>query len=265
MGEVHRFRGDIQGLRALAIVPVVIYHAIESWMPGGFVGVDIFFVISGYLITSILTRDLENNSFSIVGFYQRRVKRLFPALFVVLLFTLILGVILLPPDDLEGVAKASIATTLFGSNILFWRTTDYFAEQAEMMPLLHTWSLSVEEQFYFAFPIILWVIHRYLPSYLKSLLWAGAAISLFVCVWLLESSPSAAFYLPVTRAYELLLGSLLAVKAIPPPEGKGPRCLIGRRVGNGVLLFGISKRYSTISWHFRAMAMCGSNVDNLRW
>lgn len=220
MSGVERFRTDIQGLRALAIVPVVLYHAIEAWMPGGFVGVDIFFVISGFLITRILMRELERGRFSLLSFYERRVRRLFPALFVMLAFTLAGSMVLLPPDDLERVSQAAAATTLFASNIFYWQTADYFAESAEMMPLLHTWSLAVEEQFYLAFPILLWAAFRYFRSWLKPMLWAGALLSLLICLWALDRTQTAAFYLPVTRAYELLMGSILAVGAVPKMTGR---------------------------------------------
>jgi peptidoglycan/LPS O-acetylase OafA/YrhL len=213
--SIQRRRMDIQGLRALAILPVVLYHAKKSWMPGGFVGVDIFFVISGYLITRILLREIELGRFSIFNFYERRIKRIFPALTLVLLLTIIMGVWLLPPEDLSKLGKSSIATMVFASNLYFFKTTNYFADSADLQPLLHTWSLSVEEQFYILFPVILWMAYRRIHRWLKFALWGIAVLSLLLCVWTLNRYPEAAFYLPMMRAYELLVGSILAANAVP--------------------------------------------------
>jgi peptidoglycan/LPS O-acetylase OafA/YrhL len=215
VSELQRFRTDIQGLRALAVVPVVLFHADESLIPGGFVGVDIFFVLSGFLITRILVRELNANSFSIIGFYERRVRRLFPALFLMFAAALAASLAILPPGDLVLFADSAIAATLFLSNVHFFLTTDYFADAANLRPLLHTWSLAVEEQFYLAFPIVLFLCHKYARRWLKPLLWVAALASFVLSLWLVQQAPTAAFYLPFGRAYELLIGSLLAVGAVP--------------------------------------------------
>jgi peptidoglycan/LPS O-acetylase OafA/YrhL len=216
-----RYRADIQGLRALAIVPVVIYHAMPGWAPGGFVGVDVFFVISGFLITRILMRELETGNFSIARFYERRVRRLFPALYLVLALTLLGGYALLPPDALTDLGKSTGATAAFVSNLYFWKTSGYFDAASELKPLLHTWSLAVEEQFYLLFPIFLFLIYRYLRRHLGIALWACAILSLGIAVWQAGARPLDGFYLPLGRAYELLIGAI--VVAAPPPRIRNDR------------------------------------------
>src|SRR5437588_9521253 len=155
-----RYRPDIDGLRAIAVLPVVFYHYRVWPFTGGFVGVDIFFVISGYLITSLVFGELQDNRFSIVRFYERRIRRIFPALFALLIVVSILSFALEFPRDLTRYAQSLIATTFFLSNFEFWREAGYFDVTAELKPLLHTWSLAVEEQFYLAFPPLLFLIRN---------------------------------------------------------------------------------------------------------
>lgn len=210
-----RYRADIQGLRALAIVPVVIYHAMPAVAPGGFVGVDVFFVISGFLITRILMRELETGKFSITRFYERRVRRLFPALYLVLTLTTLGGYVLLPPDALIDLGKSIGATAAFVSNLYFWRSSGYFDAASDLKPLLHTWSLAVEEQFYLLFPIFLFVLHRFLRRHLGLALWVCAAASLALAIWQAGARPLDGFYLPLGRAYELLIGAIVAAAPLP--------------------------------------------------
>ena len=139
-----RYRTDIDGLRALAIIPVVLYHSGITLFSGGFVGVDILFGISGYLITFIINEEIKQKRFSITDFYERRIRRIFPALFSVILFCLIAAAFFILPSDFKNFGKSIIAATLFVANIFFWKNTDYFAAAADTKPLLHTWSLSVE-------------------------------------------------------------------------------------------------------------------------
>jgi peptidoglycan/LPS O-acetylase OafA/YrhL len=150
-----RHRADIDGLRAIAVVAVVLFHAGVSQVSGGFVGVDIFFVISGYLITSLLLGEIAEGRFSLAGFYERRIRRIFPALFAVLAFCMAVATILFLPRELQNFDQSLLATTFFVSNIYFYSTTGYFAAQPDSLPLLHTWSLSIEEQFYIVFPLLL--------------------------------------------------------------------------------------------------------------
>jgi len=215
MDKAHRFRRDIQGLRALAVLPVVFFHAFPAALPGGFVGVDIFFVISGYLITRILHAELREDRFSIAGFYVRRIKRLFPALYLMLAVSLLLGLIMLPPEELRELAKTCLATIGFVANILFYNLSGYFDGQAELKPLLHTWSLAVEEQFYLVFPLALLAVWRLCRGWLPSLLWIAAGLSLAWSVRELGIDASRAFYYPWPRTFELLIGAIIAVGAIP--------------------------------------------------
>ena len=215
MARVQQFRADIQGLRAVAIVPVVLYHALGDWVPGGFAGVDVFFVISGFLITRILVREIADGSFSIAGFYARRVRRLLPALFVMLAAALAAGLVLLPPQPLADLGESTAWTAYFAANIHQYRSMGYFVEAAELQPLLHAWSLGVEEQFYIVFPVFLAVMSRYLPRLLKPAIWACAIVSLAWSWHLTRVWPDGAFYLPHSRAYELAIGALLALGAVP--------------------------------------------------
>lgn len=218
VAQTSTYRPDIDGLRAIAVMAVVINHLSPELLPGGYVGVDVFFVISGYLITRIILTEVQRGDFTIAGFYERRVRRIIPALFVMLATVAVVGWFILLPSDYLATFKALGSTVFFASNIFFWRDADrgYFAAtDASLNPLLHTWSLGVEEQFYLAFPIFILLVHRYLSSYLKVLLWFIFFISLLLSVWLIGSKSVAVFFLTPFRAWELLAGSLLAVNAIP--------------------------------------------------
>lgn len=210
------YRPDIDGLRAIAVLSVVLYHYGMQPLNGGFVGVDVFFVISGYLITKIIHRQVSEGRFTFADFYERRVRRIFPALFAMLAATLMAGLLILLPSDLKALSNASIATLLFASNVLFWRQSGYFDPSAELNPLLHTWSLAVEEQFYIVFPILLIIVERYAARWLKPLLALAALASFAACVALQGWQPAAMFYLSPFRAWELSLGALLAIEAVPP-------------------------------------------------
>ena len=155
VGTHVQYRPDIDGLRAVAVLAVVVFHAFPAVVPSGFYGVDVFFVISGYLITGIIWRQVETNRFSFVEFYQRRIKRIFPALFVVVAATLVAGMFLLLPGDYTTTASSAIYAVSALSNFYFLFNTGYFDAAAELMPLLHTWSLGVEEQFYLVWPALM--------------------------------------------------------------------------------------------------------------
>lgn len=209
------YRRDVDGLRAVAVVPVVLYHAGLTWVPGGFVGVDLFFVISGYLITSILVNDITAGKFSLLRFYERRIRRLFPALYVVLLATFTAALFVLLPVPFAAFSRSVVATVIFGSNILFWRETSYFGGTASETPLLHTWSLAVEEQFYLLFPLFLILAIRYCQSTWKVMIWPLLLVSFVLSAWMVKVAPAASFYLLPPRAWELLIGAVLAIGAVP--------------------------------------------------
>ncbi|RHW18843.1 acyltransferase [Sphingomonas gilva] len=208
------YRRDIDGLRAVAVVPVVLFHAGAAAIPGGFIGVDIFFVISGYLITGILLGEADRGRVSIARFYERRVRRIGPALLVVLAATFLAAHLLLFPAQYVDFAKSLLAAEGFVSNIWFWTQAGYFKAQGDVVPLLHTWSLAVEEQFYIFMPLAVALLARR-PALLRWSLAAAAlaslALSIFGTIW----SPGATFYWLPTRAWELLLGALLAAGMIP--------------------------------------------------
>lgn len=214
------YRKEIDGLRALAVLPVILFHAGFSLLPGGYTGVDIFFVISGYLITSILIKDLDNNNFSFVSFYERRARRILPAVFIVTFTCIPVAVLLMHPSQLKSFSEALIAISLFSSNILFWKKEDYFAPDAEENPLLHTWSLGVEEQFYIFFPILLLIMWKNKQQSIFFVVTTLCITSILLSEWGWRNTTTANFYLLPTRAWELGVGSLCALtlfkKAITP-------------------------------------------------
>lgn len=205
------YRADIDGLRAVAVLPVVFYHAGFATFSGGFVGVDVFFVISGFLITSIIAAEIDQRRFKLRDFYIRRARRLFPALFTVMFAASIAAYLLLMPTELEDFGQSVATTALFSSNFLFFTEAGYFDGPAELKPLLHTWSLAIEEQYYLLFPGFLLLIRNRLGE--KFLAWTTAAfvISLLISIWSVYNAANAAFYLLPSRTWELLLGSIIAL------------------------------------------------------
>lgn len=206
-----KYRKEIDGLRSIAVIPVVLFHAGISGISGGYVGVDIFFVISGYLITTLIVKELQEEKFSIIEFYERRARRILPALFLVVLCTIPFAYLWLLPTDLKKffLSIASVAT--FTSNILFYKESGYFETEAELKPLIHTWSLGIEEQFYLFFPLALILIWRFKKVWMFPILVATSIMSLLMALILYPSNPNAAFYLFPTRIWELLLGSVTAI------------------------------------------------------
>lgn len=204
-----RYRADIDGLRAVAVGLVVLYHAFPRAVPAGFIGVDVFFVISGYLISGIITRDLAAGRFSILDFYIRRIRRIFPALLLVMACTLAYGWLVLLPAELAALGRDLLAGAGFLSNIALWLETGYFDRLAALKPLLHLWSLGVEEQFYLAWPFLLALAFRarWRPGLFMALL---LGLSFALNLILTASHPAAAFFLPFPRFWELLAGALLA-------------------------------------------------------
>ena len=205
-----KYRAEIDGLRALAVVPVILFHAGFNMFSGGYVGVDVFFVISGYLITSILIEDIEAKRYSIGHFYERRARRILPALFFVMFICIPFAWMWMLPNQMKDFSQSLVAVTLFGSNALFWLEGGYFIAAAEERPLLHTWSLAVEEQYYLLFPIFLILAWRFGKNKVFWMIVGVAVISLLVSEWGWRNKPSANFYLAPTRAWELLAGSIAA-------------------------------------------------------
>jgi peptidoglycan/LPS O-acetylase OafA/YrhL len=200
------YRREVDGLRAIAVLPVIFFHAGFEAFSGGFVGVDVFFVISGYLITNIILDELEQGKFSLVKFYERRARRILPALFLVLIACIPFSWILLSPADLKNFSESLIAVPLFISNFYFWRNGGYFETASELKPLLHTWSLSVEEQYYLLFPLFLIIFWKYCKRWMWLTLFIIFCASLAFAHWAAEQRPDLAFYLLPTRGWELLIG-----------------------------------------------------------
>src|ERR1044072_4276756 len=204
------YRSDIDGLRAAAVLAVIAYHAYPSIVPGGFVGVDIFFVISGFLISSLILKGLQTGDFRFTEFYARRIRRIFPALTLVLITTLSLGWYLLLTDEYIQLGKHTLGSAAFGPNFVFLKEVDYFDRIAELKPLLHLWSLGIEEQFYILWPFVLVLLWRRRPilSWAIFLVVLGSfGVNIY---YLAHAEPSKSFYLPQARCWELLIGAALA-------------------------------------------------------
>ncbi|WP_299844540.1 acyltransferase family protein [uncultured Roseovarius sp.] len=205
-----KYRAEIDGLRAVAVLPVIFFHAGFAPFSGGFVGVDVFFVISGYLITSLILEELKTGRFSIAGFYDRRARRILPALFFVVACTIPIAWFTLLPKDLTDFFHSVMAVSLFSSNFLFWFQSGYFDTGAELKPLLHTWSLAVEEQFYIIFPLLLMALWRFGRKVLIWVLVVLFVISASLAEWGAHNYPSATFFLLHARGWELLIGAFAA-------------------------------------------------------
>jgi peptidoglycan/LPS O-acetylase OafA/YrhL len=219
------YRADIDGLRGIAVLAVLGYHLKIGLFRGGYVGVDVFFVISGYLISAIILKDIAKGQFSIAQFYERRVRRIFPALIVTLLGTSLLAYLYFLPTELVNFAKSQLAALFSTSNFYFWKHSGYFSAPVETMPLIHTWSLAVEEQFYVFLPIFLALAHRFFPRRVRHSIILIAALSFLVSVVDAFRDPTAAFYLPHTRAWELMLGVLISLDVFPTLRGQVARNL----------------------------------------
>jgi peptidoglycan/LPS O-acetylase OafA/YrhL len=206
------YQPHIDGLRAIAVLSVLIYHIDNSWLPGGFVGVDIFFVISGFLITRIISNAILENKFSIEVFYNRRIKRILPVYFLVSSVSIIFALLIFFPGDLNGFADSLLSSTFFVSNFYFWQSSGYFSSAIELKPLVHTWSLSVEEQFYVFWPLTLILVYKFKNSFFKKLsFFSFFTVSLILSCILSKSNPEFAYYSIFTRAFELLIGAIAAI------------------------------------------------------
>ncbi|RWR29818.1 acyltransferase [Sinirhodobacter populi] len=206
-----KYRPEVDGLRTLAVIPVVLFHAGFQRFSGGYAGVDIFFVISGFLITTILISELERGDFSIARFYERRARRILPALFFVMALCIPAAWVWLLPPDFEEFSASALSVVFFVSNIFFWMQSGYFDGAAELKPLLHTWSLAVEEQYYLIFPLLLWALWRFGRRNVFAAVIGLAALSFVFSLWQIRHDPEGNFYLAPSRAWELLAGSVCAL------------------------------------------------------
>jgi len=218
-----RYRPDIDGLRALAVILVLLNH-LETPMTGGYVGVDVFFVISGYLISANILSDMAAGKFTIVGFYERRVRRIFPALLTMLLVVTLLAYRYLIPSEIEDYSRSLLAALASGSNFYFWHKGGYF-DQPDLQPLLHTWSLGVEEQFYILFPLLLVMIRRWFPQRLRPAIIGISVVSFIAACLTVRSHAIAAFFFAPLRAWELLIGTIVSQKYLPSLRGSLARNL----------------------------------------
>lgn len=209
-----KYRADIDGLRAVAVLSVLAFHIRLRGVQGGFVGVDVFFVISGYLISSIVFSEIAESRYSVIGFYERRIRRIFPALFAMVAVLSVLAVIYLLPAELVAYGKSMLAATASASNFYFWQHSGYF-DVPTSYPLLHTWSLAVEEQFYILFPLFLLLVRKLFPTRLRLSVIALFCVSLAASAIVVLRNPETAFYMPYTRAWELLLGTILSLGMFP--------------------------------------------------
>ena len=241
-----KYRPEIDGLRAIAVIPVILFHLGYESFSGGFVGVDVFFVISGYLITGIIYKGLAEKNFSFINFWKRRIRRILPALLAVIVFTLVTGYLLIFGGSWVSLGRQSIAALFSVANIEFWRMAgDYWGGAAERSPLLHTWSLSVEEQFYLIYPVIIVLIFKWQPKRLRQVLMLGIAISFTLSCFASAMHPNAGFYVLPFRAWELLCGGYLAIVVSQNKVSFSHYKYASIFSGVGVIVIGLS--YITIS------------------
>jgi peptidoglycan/LPS O-acetylase OafA/YrhL len=231
-----KYRPDIDGLRGVAVLSVLAYHLRVAIFRGGFVGVDVFFVISGYLISSVILLDIDGDKFSFAVFYERRVRRILPALIATLIGTSVLAYLYFLPSELVAFAKSLLTAQFSSSNFYFWKQTSYFGGPVESMPLIHTWSLAVEEQFYLFLPVFLVLADRFFPRKIRLVVLLIAAVSFIVSAVGAFRFPSASFYLPHTRAWELMLGVLISLDFFPAIAKPVLRNIIA--FGGAVLIVG---------------------------
>ena len=227
MNPTPDYRPDIDGLRAISVLGVIFYHLDPNLLGGGYVGVDVFFVISGFLITTHIIRDLKDGRFSLARFYEKRIRRILPALLFMIAASWVMAWFILLPEDMAGFVISAKYAAISLPNLYFLKEIqDYFSPSVSHLPLLHTWSLGVEEQFYILFPLLLMVLFRRFASPRIPLVVAGSlfALSLLAACMAMRSRPDEAFFLLQYRAWELLLGALLGISKLRLPRGLAIHC-----------------------------------------
>jgi peptidoglycan/LPS O-acetylase OafA/YrhL len=254
-----KHRPDIDGLRAVAVLTVVFYH-LGLPVPGGFVGVDVFFVISGFLISSIILAQIKSGKFTFAEFYERRIRRIFPAMFVMLSATCLLAYQYLLPVETEDFAKSLFSADFSSSNFYFWLRSGYFDADASSKPLLHTWSLAVEEQFYIGLPILFWLLKRYAPGRIDASVIVLALASFALSAVGAYRFPTAAFYLAPSRAWELLLGGIVSLDSFPRLRNVLAREAAGIAGMAMILASSLAYRNTTIFPGLAALAPCGGTA-----
>jgi len=238
-----KYRPEIDGLRAVAVIPVILFHAGFTSFSGGFIGVDIFFVISGYLITSIILNEREADNFTLKNFYLRRARRILPALFLVIIACIPFAWFWLLPEDMKDFSESVVATVGFVSNFFFWLKTGYFDIDAELKPLLHTWSLAVEEQYYWIYPFLFIALFANRGKLRWIVLLAIAAASLWLAQWGAHKMPAAAFFLFPSRFWELIIGALTAFRSVnrQTPVNSGLAQQVLSLLGLSLIIYAISR------------------------
>lgn len=231
------YRADIDGLRSVAVLSVLIFHAFPNVLPGGFIGVDIFFVISGYLITKIIINGLAENNFYFREFWSRRIIRILPATLLVLMCTLVFGMLFFYDDERNQLFKHLVGALLFISNITYSNEAGYFDSVSDTKPLLHFWSLAIEEQFYIIWPIFLIIFYKYYPKKIIYLISALIFLSFCWNLYQLKQSTAIAYYSPLCRAWELMIGAWLAAKQIPTQDAR--RATILSSCGVALIIVGL--------------------------
>ncbi len=246
-----KYRPDIDGLRALAVILVVLDHLKVRLFAGGYIGVDVFFVISGYLISSVILNDLLAGKFSVVGFYERRVRRIFPALLFMLLFTSVVVGVFYLPIEVEAFAGSLLAALFSVSNFYFWHQSGYFDALGSLKPLVHTWSLAVEEQFYIFFPLFLVAVRRWFPDKIKQAVLIVTIVTFVMACFWVQRDPTATFYFAPLRAWELLIGTIISQRYLPSITGR-----VGRNLAStvGMLLVIVSAISYTDNTTFPGLA-----------
>jgi peptidoglycan/LPS O-acetylase OafA/YrhL len=233
-----KYRADVDGLRAVAVLSVLLFHGGVAALSGGYVGVDVFFVISGFVIATKLVEEIEGGKFSIANFYVRRIRRILPALVVTILLSYVAALVFFLPDAMEDFSKSVVATATFLSNMFFWQNSGYFETGALDRPLLHTWSLAIEEQFYIIIPIVLFFLITRVRRLSFAIFALGAAASLALSIFITDKAPTANFFVLPTRAWELLLGVMVALAPWAPTSNRILRELIAL-AGFGLIIFAV--------------------------